>query len=174
MAGYAEESLGAWPSSALTRGQEVTVSRKDPIRMPMTKIYLRTGATTDHKAAISAAIHRSLVEVLGIPEDDRYHIFHELADENLVSAPVAFGLERRREAVFIQFYFAPRPKEVLAALYGEVVSNLRTLAGLETRDIYLNVVPSPSENWWADGRTLNPRTGFDERIDPSKVPGGAP
>ncbi|MDQ2814466.1 MAG: tautomerase family protein [Actinomycetota bacterium] len=139
--------------------------------MPMTKVYLRTGSTAERKQAISDAIHRSLVEVLGIPEDDLYHVFHELADENLISAPAAFGLERRREAVFIQFYFGPRPAEVLSALYKSVVANLQEAAGLETRDIYLNVVPSPSENWWADGRVLDPNTGFDERIDRAKVPG---
>ena len=141
--------------------------------MPMTKIYLRTGATAAHKSAISDSIHRSLVDVLGIPDDDRYHVFHELEDENLISAPVAFGLERRREAVFIQFYFAQRPADTLAALYRSVVTDLQRLAGLETRDIYLNVVPSPSENWWADGRLLDPDTGFDERIDPSRVSGSS-
>lgn len=132
--------------------------------MPMTKIYLRTGTTPSHKRAISESIHRSLVDVLAIPDDDLYHIFHELADENLISAPVAFGLERRREAVFIQFYFAQRPTEVLQALYRSVVKNLQELAGLETRDVYLNVVPSPSVNWWADGRALDPETGFDARM----------
>ncbi|NYJ74909.1 tautomerase family protein [Allobranchiibius huperziae] len=141
--------------------------------MPMTKIYLRTGSPVEHRQAISESIHRSLVEVLGIPEDDRYHVFHELDDANLISAPVAFGLERRREAVFIQFYFSQRPAAVLNALYTSVVANLQELAGLQTRDIYLNVVPSPSENWWADGRALDPDTGFDARMDQSRVPGGS-
>lgn len=141
--------------------------------MPMTKVYPRTGSTAARKQAISAAIHRSLVEVLGIPEDDLYHVFHELADDNLISAPVAFGLERRREAVFIQFYFAQRPADVLSALYKSAVANLQELAGLQTRDIYLNVVPSPSENWWADGRVQDAHTGFDERIDHAKVPGSS-
>ncbi|MGW4774741.1 tautomerase family protein [Nocardia sp. NPDC004278] len=139
--------------------------------MPMTKIYLRKGSSPEHRVAISESIHRALVEVLGIPEDDRYHVFHELDDDNLISAPVAFGLERRREAVFIQFYFGQRPAEVLTALYKSVVGYLTDLTDLETRDIYLNVVPSPSENWWADGRVLDSRTGFDERIAADKIPG---
>lgn len=138
--------------------------------MPMTKVYLKTGASPEHKKAISDAIHRSLVDVLGIPDDDRYHVFHELADEDLISAPVAFGLERRREAVFIQPYFGPRPTEVLQRLYQALVGNLASSAGLESRDVYINVVESPSANWWADGRVLDPRTGFDERIASDKVP----
>ena len=138
--------------------------------MPMTKIYLRTGSSADHRKAVSDAVHRSLVEVLEIPEDDLFHIFHELADSYLISAPVAFGLERRREAVFIQFSFAQRPAETLNALYAATVRNLGELAGLEPRDIYINVVPSPSENWWAAGRVLNPDTGFDARMAADSVP----
>ena len=138
--------------------------------MPMTKVYLRPGSSPEHRRAISRAVHESLMEVLGIPSDDLYHVFHELGDDYLISAPVAFGLERRQEGVFIQFYFGPRPAEVLRELYAVVVKRLGDLAGLETRDIYLNVVPTPSEYWWADGRMLDPATGFDVRIAADKVP----
>lgn len=138
--------------------------------MPMTKIYLRSGSTPDHKRAISDSIHEALVEVIGIPDDDKYHVFHELEPENLISAPVAFGLERRPEAVFIQSYFGPRPTEQLQTLYRTLVANLAKAPGLESRDIYINIVESASANWWADGRVLNPVTGFDERIATDKVP----
>ncbi len=85
--------------------------------MPMTKIYLRKGSTPEHRRAISDSIHLSLVDVLGIPDDDKYHIFHELDDDDLITAPVAFGLDRRPEAIFIQTYFGARPAEVLQQLY---------------------------------------------------------
>lgn len=138
--------------------------------MPMTKVYLRTGSTAEHKRRISDAIHQALVDVLGIPDDDKYHVFHELEPENLISAPVAFGLERRPEAVFIQTYFGARPAEQLQELYRALVANLGEGAGLQTRDVYINVVESPSANWWADGRVLDAATGFDERMAADKVP----
>ncbi|SEP48930.1 tautomerase family protein [Amycolatopsis saalfeldensis] len=139
--------------------------------MPMTKIYLRRGTTPEYKRALSDAVHQALVEVLGIPEDDRFHFFHELADENLITEPVSFGLERRRQAIFVQLCFGPRPVEVLNELFAELVANLTDGTGLEPRDIALNVVESPSVNWWVEGRVLNPETGFDERIAADKVPG---
>ncbi len=138
--------------------------------MPMTKVYMRRGSTPEHRKAISDSIHISLVEVLGIPDDDKYHVFHELDPDNLISAPVAFGLERRAEAIFIQTYFGARPVEQLRELYRALVANLADRPGLESRDIYINVVESASANWWADGRVLNPATGFDERIDQDKLP----
>ncbi|MBN0048508.1 tautomerase family protein [Streptomyces actuosus] len=136
----------------------------------MTKIYLRKGKSAEHKRAISDAIHAALVAVLGIPDDDKYHVFHELEPDNLITAPVAFGLERRPQAVFVQMYFGHRPEETLKELYRTLVANLLEGAGLETRDIYLNVVESPSPNWWADGRILDPVTRFDTRIAADKVP----
>ncbi|MEU3281273.1 tautomerase family protein [Streptomyces antibioticus] len=138
--------------------------------MPMTKVYLRTGTSAEHKRAISDAIHATLVAVLGIPDDDKYHVFHELEPDDLITAPIAFGLERRPQAVFIQMYFGRRPEETLKELYRALVANLVEGVGLETRDIYLNVVESPSPNWWADGRILDPATGFDTRIAADKVP----
>ena len=137
--------------------------------MPMTKIYLRDGSTAEHKKAISDSIHEALVDVLGIPEDDKYHVFHEMQDANLITAPAAFGLDRRREAIFIQMYFGNRPEQILKELYRVLVANLQARTGLESRDVYLNVVESPSANWWADGRVLNPTTGFDERIAADKL-----
>ncbi|HEY3708161.1 MAG TPA: tautomerase family protein [Amycolatopsis sp.] len=139
--------------------------------MPMAKIYLREGTTPEHKRALSDAVHQALVEVLGIPEDDRFHFFHELADENLISEPVAFGLERRRQAICVQLYFAARPATVLNELFAALVAKLTRGTGLEPRDIYLNVIESPSANWWAEGRVLNHETGFDERIAADKIPG---
>ncbi|MDT8911961.1 tautomerase family protein [Amycolatopsis sp. PS_44_ISF1] len=139
--------------------------------MPMTKIYLRSGRTPEDKRAISDAVHAALVEVLGIPEDDRFHVFHELADEDLVTEPVMFGLERRRETIALQLHFGPRPVETLRALYSAIVTNLTRDAGLQRRDLALNVIESPSANWWIEGRVLDPETGFDERIAADKIPG---
>jgi phenylpyruvate tautomerase PptA (4-oxalocrotonate tautomerase family) len=138
--------------------------------MPMTKIYLREGSTPEFRLAVSDAIHRSLIDVLGIPEDDKFHVFHEMKDDFLISAPVAFGLERRRSAIFIQYYFAQRPAETLRELYSATIATLQELTELEPRDVYINLVPSPSENWWAAGRSLDPTTGFDVRMDTDALP----
>lgn len=139
--------------------------------MPMAKVYLRTGSSPEHRRAISEAIHRSLVEVLGIPDDDRFHLFHELDDDNMITAPVSFGLPRRREAICVQFYFQQRPAEVLEELYAALVAHLGELTELESRDVFVNVVPAPSMNWWVEGRVLDPATGFDERIAADKITG---
>lgn len=138
--------------------------------MPMARIDLRTGSTAEQRRAISDAIHSSLVEALGIPDDDLFHFFNEFDDDYLISAPVSFGLERRREAIFIQYSFAQRSIETLNRLYAATVRNLQQTTELEPRDIFINVVASPSENWWAAGRVLDPETGFDARMAGDVLP----
>lgn len=45
--------------------------------MPFTTSELRDATTVEQRTAISDAIHTAMIEVLGIPEDDRFHVFHE-------------------------------------------------------------------------------------------------
>jgi len=110
------------------------------------------------------------MEVLGIPSDEVYHVFRELPDGYLITARAVYGIEGRPGSVFIQFYFRPRPAEVLRQLFADVVRRLGELAGLGEREIFLNVVPSPTEYWWAHGCVVDPVTGFDVRIPADKVP----
>ena len=139
--------------------------------MPMLKVYLRKGSTAEHKRAVSDAIHATLMEVLGIPSDDKYHVFHELDADDLITVSESFGVERRPERmIFVQFYFGPRPKETLHLLFERVAEAITSATDLELRDVALNVIESPSPNWWISGRVVDPKTGFDVRISADKVP----
>ena len=139
--------------------------------MPMAKIYLRKGSSAEHKRAISEAIHVSLVDVLGIPNDDKFHFFHEFDADNMITVDEAFGLPRRPDKmVCLQLYFGPRPQETIAALFQAVVSNITRRTSLTREDVLINVIESPSPHWWVAGRELDPKTGFDVRIAADKIP----
>ena len=47
--------------------------------MPLITIELMEGTTIEHRKAISDGIHQAMKEILGIPDDDRFHVFHELS-----------------------------------------------------------------------------------------------
>ena len=137
----------------------------------MSKIYMRKGSSAEHKRAISDAIHMSLVEVLGIPDDDKFHFFHEFDVDSMIAPNEAFGLPRRPDKmVCLQLYFGPRPHETIATLFQTLVGNLVQRTSLTREDILINVIESPSPNWWAAGRELDPNTGFDVRIAADKIP----
>lgn len=133
--------------------------------MPLVHIYLRKGTTPEHRGNVSLAIHRSMVDILKIPQDDQFHFFHELDPDDVWTQPVAFGLRRTDRMMFVQLFFNQRTPEQKAALFDSMVDNLALFADVPAEDIALCVVETNRENWWAAGRIVNPETGYDERMD---------
>ncbi|MBT2409853.1 tautomerase family protein [Streptomyces sp. ISL-12] len=143
--------------------------------MPLTNVYLRKGTTAQYRRDVSLGIHRAMVDVLGIPEDDQFHVFHEVDPDNFHMQPVVFGLPRGERAMFLQFSFNHRPAEQKTALFATVVDNLRQCPGVPEEDILMTVTETARENWWAAGRVVDPATGYDERMTaPRSTPTPAP
>ncbi|WP_399881824.1 tautomerase family protein [Streptomyces sp. BBFR51] len=138
--------------------------------MPLITITLRQGTTPEHRRLVSAAVHQSMVDVLKIPQDDQFHVFHEVTSDNLVIQPVVFGLRRGPRTLFIQLSFNQRPAEQKAELFRSIVDNLRLYADVPEEDVMLVAFETARENWWAAGRVVDPATGYDERM--TEVPAG--
>lgn len=135
--------------------------------MPLTTIDLHAGTTTPEKRkAISDGIHAAMIEVLGIPEDDRFHVFNELPEGNMFHDDIAFGKPRSEHFMFITLSFNQRSAAQKDALYAALVAHLGQRAAVAPEDLLVRVLETARENWWADGRVVNPQTGYDERMTP--------
>ncbi|RZQ64591.1 tautomerase family protein [Amycolatopsis suaedae] len=132
--------------------------------MPLVNVYLRQGTTPEYRRLVSEAIHKSMVDVLKIPQDDQFHVFHEVTPDNFIIQPVVFGLRRGERTMFIQLSFNQRTPEQKNDLFRAIVANLRLFADVAEEDILLVVLETARENWWAAGRVINPDTGYDERM----------
>jgi len=134
--------------------------------MPLITIELMEGTTVEHRKAISDGIHEAMKEILGIPDDDRFHVFHELSEGNMLHEPVVFGIPRTTaRMLFITLSFNERSPEQKTALYAALVRRLKERAEIRSDEVLLRVIETARENWWADGRVVNPETGYDERMD---------
>lgn len=133
--------------------------------MPLVNIHMRQGTTAEYRRNVSLAIHKSMVDVLKIPQDDQFHVIHEVTSDNFQMQPVAFGLRRSERTMLIQLFFNHRTAEQKDELFRAIVDNLRLFADVPEEDVMLCVVETVSENWWAAGRVVNPATGYDERMD---------
>ncbi|MFE4856806.1 tautomerase family protein [Streptomyces sp. NPDC056670] len=138
--------------------------------MPLITISLRQGTTPEFRANVSAALHKAMVDVLKIPDDDQFHVFHEVAPDNFHMQPVAFGLPRGERTMFIQLCFNQRTAEQKSELFRAIVDNLALMADVPEEDFMLVVLETARENWWAAGRVVNPETGYDARM--TEVPAG--
>ncbi|AEW99570.1 tautomerase family protein [Streptantibioticus cattleyicolor] len=132
--------------------------------MPLITISLRQGTTPEYRRDVSTAIHTAMVDVLKIPQDDQFHVFHEVTPDNFVIQPVVFGLPRGERAMFIALHLNQRTPEVKDELFRAIVANLRELAGVPEEDVMMMILETARENWWAAGRVVDPVTGYDERM----------
>jgi phenylpyruvate tautomerase PptA (4-oxalocrotonate tautomerase family) len=138
--------------------------------MPLINVYLRQGTTPEHRRTVSTALHKSMTDVLKIPHDDQFHVFHEVTPDNFHMQPVVFGLPRTERTMLIQLSFNQRPAEQKNELFRTIVDNLRELAGVPEEDVMMVIFETARENWWAAGRVVNPETGYDARM--TDVPTG--
>lgn len=133
--------------------------------MPYVTVALKKGTTNDFRRAVSNSIHRAMVEVLGIPEDDHFHVFNELDDGNMIYEPVSFGVERGDRMMFIWMYINERTKGVKGCLFAAIGERLAADPGVDSSEWGIVVIETGRDNWWAYGRVVNTATGYDERMD---------
>jgi 4-oxalocrotonate tautomerase len=114
-----------------------------------------------------------MTDVLELPEDDYFHVIHEKEPENMIQAPVFWGVERGAGSVFVQMSFNPRPPARKEALFASVAERLVENPGVRREDIFMMILETAAENWWAHAREVDAETGFDARMSVSG-PGTGP
>jgi phenylpyruvate tautomerase PptA (4-oxalocrotonate tautomerase family) len=133
--------------------------------MPLIDIYLHQGVTTrDQRKTISDAIHAAMVETLAIPDDDRFHFFHEFPEGTAFHEDVVFGIPRSNRLMCITLSFNDRTTDTKKALFESLVKHLQEKAGVPKEDVAFRILETARENWWAAGRVIDPATGYDERM----------
>ena len=132
--------------------------------MPFVRISLHEGNSDDYLEAVSQGIHRAMVDVLGITDDDRFHMVHEHRPGTLLQDATYAGIPRGPGSIMMQLWFTARPPAMKLRLFDAIVENLGRDPGVAPADIYINVNEPAPENWWIHGREVDPETGFDVRM----------
>lgn len=132
--------------------------------MPIVHVHLKKGTSADYRAAIAGGIKDALLDVLELPADDYNQITFEHEPENMIYDPNYFGLPRSDKMIFVSMSFNHRSPELKARLFETVANNIVAAVGIGIEDVMMNIVETARENWWAQGRTVNPETGFDSRM----------
>ena len=70
--------------------------------MPLVRIALLKGTQPQFRRAIADSIHRSMVEVIGIPEQDRFQIITEHEPGDLIYDASYLGIARGDGVLLIQ------------------------------------------------------------------------
>jgi len=116
--------------------------------MPLVRVSIREGKTSDYRAAVGDAIHRAMLDTINVPADDRFQIFSEHGPGALVFDAGYLGIPRTEGFLAIQITLnLGRTLEQKRALYAKIAANLAERPGIRPEDVLINLVEVPKENW---------------------------
>ena len=115
--------------------------------MPLIRIDLIEGRQAAQVDAIGAAVHRAMVETLGVPERDRFQVINEHKPGRLVYNPDYLGVKRSNGIVMIQVFLAAgRTPEIKQAFYART-AELLAAAGVRAEDVTIGLVENQRGDW---------------------------
>jgi phenylpyruvate tautomerase PptA (4-oxalocrotonate tautomerase family) len=136
---------------------------EDP-KMPMVYIWTHEGKSEARLNAISQGVHAAMVDVLKVTEDTYDHFINTLPRGRMVYDRNYCGVPRSDDMVFIHFFFNTRAPALKARFFEAVADELGKRAQLDRADLVMSITEVAPENWWAQGREVDPATGYDKRM----------
>ena len=116
--------------------------------MPLVRIDLLEGKTAEFKSQLGELVYESMLETIGIPEEDKFVIVNDLKAEELIFSTNYLGVDRTDGIVIIQITMNEgRTTEVKKALYKTVADNLNNQLDIRKEDVFINLVEVNKENW---------------------------
>jgi phenylpyruvate tautomerase PptA (4-oxalocrotonate tautomerase family) len=116
--------------------------------MPLTRIDLRRGKSSEFKRALTTEIYQTLHETFNVPENDRFIVINEHDDADFVFDRNYMGIARSDDFVSIQLTVSnTRTMDMKKALYARLVQRLAQRPGLRPEDVFINLVEVQTENW---------------------------
>jgi 4-oxalocrotonate tautomerase len=116
--------------------------------MPFTRIAVRAGKPADYRKALTQGVHRSLMEIFNVPEDDFFMVVTEHDEDNFFYGKHYLDINRSDDLVLIQITANnTRTVELKKALYKRIAEHLAESPGVRPEDVFVNLVDVPKENW---------------------------
>jgi 4-oxalocrotonate tautomerase len=132
----ASENSNRWPIAM--RGGEV----------PLVRIDLIEGKSDQYRAKVADTVYQTLVDILSVPEHDRFHVITEHPKTNQPFDRDYLGVHRSDDCIFFQITLnAGRSVELKQRFYKTLADRLHEELKLRKEDVFINLVEVPKENW---------------------------
>ena len=116
--------------------------------MPLVRIDLLEGKTAEFKSQLGELVYESMLETIGIPEEDKFVVVNDLKAEELIFSTNYLGVDRTDGIVIIQITMNEgRTTEVKKALYKTVADKLNSQLAIRKEYVFINIVEVNKENW---------------------------
>ncbi len=116
--------------------------------MPMTRISLLKGKSTEYLRAISDSTHQALVDAFETPADDRFQIIHQHEPGELVFDRHYMGGPRSDDFVLICVTAGRlRSTATKQAFYKRLVELLAKSPGMRPEDVMVVINTTQADEW---------------------------
>jgi 4-oxalocrotonate tautomerase len=116
--------------------------------MPLARIDLARHKSPEYRRTLGEVVYDAMIQMLNVPQDDRFQILSEHAHENLTIDPNYLGISRSADCVVIQVTRNEgRTVEQKRAFYKAVADGLHRRLKLRPQDLFINLVEVKKENW---------------------------
>lgn len=116
--------------------------------MPLVRIDLLEGKTPEYRMQVGRIVYQAMVDVLGVPQNDRFQIIAEHPQAGLQFDRDYLGIRRTDDCVFLQITLnAGRSVELKRRFYKAVADGLHEGLKLRREDVFINLIEVPKENW---------------------------
>ncbi|MFD7205774.1 tautomerase family protein [Streptomyces sp. NPDC059893] len=122
--------------------------------MPLVRIDMIRGRSPENIRAIADAVQQSLIDVLKIPERDRFQIVTQHDADEIIALDAGLGFERTTAGTVIVHIFTQRGRstEDKKLVYRTLAKQLAE-AGVDGKDLFVSYFENDPEDWsFADGR----------------------
>ena len=117
--------------------------------MPLIRIDVIEGQHSEADLAeVSAAVHRGIVEVFGVPERDQFQIITGHRTGRLVYNKSYLGIERTDGIVMVQVFFSTgRTDEQKKAFYALVATVIAERTRIRPEDVMISLIENTRSDW---------------------------
>ncbi len=115
--------------------------------MPLVRIDLLEGKSTEYREQVGQIVYRAMTDALGVPNNDRFQVITEHDRTGLQFDRTYLGIQRSDDCIFLQITLnAGRTLEAKQRFYKAVADGLHQELELRREDVLINLVEVQKEN----------------------------
>jgi phenylpyruvate tautomerase PptA (4-oxalocrotonate tautomerase family) len=116
--------------------------------MPLVRIEVLEGKPQEYRAKVGEIVYQTLLDVLNVPQNDRFQVITEHAKNSLVFDRDYLGIHRSDDCIMFQITLnSGRSVELKQRFYKTLADRLHDELKLRREDVIVNLIDVPKENW---------------------------
>jgi hypothetical protein len=121
--------------------------------MPLVRFDAVRGRSESEVKNLLDAAHRAVLSAFGVPQGDRYQIYHEHREGHLVVEDTGLGIARTNKVVIVTLVSMPRGQELKLIFYEELCRELKKSCDIDASDVVVSIMTNSAPDWsFGNGR----------------------